>query len=121
MFGHDPPTKPRSTTAVRRPSLALVQAVSLPPAPLPKISTSYRSISLIVIASPYVIWLHVIFPPVRMLTHGGSFRLRRNGCATAAKPLDVAEKLSRAEPPAPPKPNQQFVGCAREFFSNLVK
>src|SRR5205085_10281331 len=47
MFGHDPPMRRRSTTAVRRPSLALVQAMSLPPVPLPKTRTSKCSISLI--------------------------------------------------------------------------
>jgi hypothetical protein len=29
MFGHDPPMRPRSSTTVRRPSVALVQAGSI--------------------------------------------------------------------------------------------
>ena len=34
MFGHDPPISPRSTTAVRRPAFAIVQARDLPASPL---------------------------------------------------------------------------------------
>ena len=35
IFGHDPPISLRSTTAVRCPSLAMVQARYLPDSPLP--------------------------------------------------------------------------------------
>src|SRR5262249_3591300 len=40
LFGHDPPTFFRSTTAVRLPSRAIVQPISLPPVPPPNTSTS---------------------------------------------------------------------------------
>ena len=36
MLGQAPPIHLRSTTAVRRPALAMCQAMSLPPAPLPR-------------------------------------------------------------------------------------
>jgi hypothetical protein len=49
MFGHDPPMYFRSTTAVRLPSRAIVQPISLPPVPLPSTSTSYFSGSLVVV------------------------------------------------------------------------
>src|SRR6516165_8926702 len=42
MFGQEPPIHFRSTTAVRLPELARCQARSLPPAPLPRTSASYR-------------------------------------------------------------------------------
>src|SRR5437763_1367128 len=41
MFGQDPPINFRSTTAVRRPDLAMFQARYLPPSPLPRMRTSY--------------------------------------------------------------------------------
>src|SRR5580700_5042032 len=40
MFGHDPPIYFRSTTAVRLPSLAIVQAANLPAVPPPSTTTS---------------------------------------------------------------------------------
>jgi hypothetical protein len=40
MLGHEPPIQRRSTTAVRRPDLAMSQANNLPPWPLPRTSTS---------------------------------------------------------------------------------
>ena len=43
MLGHDPPTYRRSTTAMRFPCEASVQARSLPGAPLPRTTTSYSS------------------------------------------------------------------------------
>jgi hypothetical protein len=43
MLGQEPPTYRRSTTAVRRPDRAMCHASSLPPWPLPRISTSSRS------------------------------------------------------------------------------
>src|SRR5215469_13684384 len=43
MFGQDPPIYFRSTTAVRLPSLAIVQAINLPAVPLPSTTTSYFS------------------------------------------------------------------------------
>jgi len=43
MFGQEPPTYFRSTTAVLIPFLANVQEMSLPAAPLPNISRSYSS------------------------------------------------------------------------------
>src|SRR2546427_12586304 len=44
MLGHEPPMYLRSTTAVRRPALARCHDRSLPPAPLPKTRSSYRSV-----------------------------------------------------------------------------
>ena len=43
VFGQEPPINLRSTTAVRRPDLAMCQASNLPPAPLPRTSISKRS------------------------------------------------------------------------------
>src|SRR5215471_13650141 len=43
MFGQDPPIYFRSMTAVRRRSLAIVQAINLPAVPLPNTTTSYFS------------------------------------------------------------------------------
>src|SRR5215470_9660509 len=43
MFGQDPPIYFRSMTAVRLPSLAIVQAINLPAVPLPRTTTSYFS------------------------------------------------------------------------------
>src|SRR6516164_336324 len=43
MLGQEPPIHLRSTTAVRRPVLAICQATSLPPVPLPRTRMSYRS------------------------------------------------------------------------------
>src|SRR5271163_2879716 len=43
MLGQDPPIYFRSTTAVRLPSLAIVQATTLPAVPPPKTMTSYFS------------------------------------------------------------------------------
>src|SRR5262252_8879581 len=43
MFGHEPPTHRRSTTATRRPDRARSQASAFPPCPLPSTSASYRS------------------------------------------------------------------------------
>src|SRR5580704_4569345 len=43
MFGHEPPTYLRSTTTTRCPFSAEVQAISLPPAPLPRTTRSYSS------------------------------------------------------------------------------
>src|ERR1700752_4472732 len=43
MFGHEPPTYFRSMTATRRPCPAKVQAATVPPVPLPRITTSYSS------------------------------------------------------------------------------
>src|SRR2546430_12818545 len=43
MFGQEPPTYFRSTTAVFIPFLARVQERSLPAAPLPRMSRSYSS------------------------------------------------------------------------------
>src|SRR5580693_5724997 len=40
MFGHDPPIYFRSTTAVRLPSLAIVQAANLPAVPPPSTRVS---------------------------------------------------------------------------------
>src|SRR5580704_11882335 len=40
MFGHDPPIYFRSTTAVRLPSLAIVQAANLPAVPPPSTRAS---------------------------------------------------------------------------------
>src|SRR5712672_842441 len=40
MFGQEPPINLRSTTAVRRPDLAMCQARYLPPSPLPRTSIS---------------------------------------------------------------------------------
>src|SRR5262245_51899993 len=42
-LGQEPPIQRRSTTAVRRPERARLQARSLPAAPLPRIRISYRS------------------------------------------------------------------------------
>src|SRR5580704_8946328 len=42
-LGHAPPIYFRSTTAVRLPSLAIVQAINLPAVPLPSTRTSYFS------------------------------------------------------------------------------
>src|SRR5262245_57070438 len=47
IFGHAPPTYFRSIEAVLLPSLAIVQAINLPPVPLPSTSTLYFSGSLI--------------------------------------------------------------------------
>src|SRR5215831_19419603 len=47
MFGQDPPMYFRSIEAVRFPSRAIVQAISLPPVPLPNTRTSYFSGSLV--------------------------------------------------------------------------
>src|SRR5262245_66016966 len=44
MFGHEPPTYLRSITATRCPLLAKVQAATVPPVPLPRITKSYSSI-----------------------------------------------------------------------------
>src|SRR5947208_5887965 len=53
MFGHAPPMYFRSIEAVRLPSLAMLQAINLPPVPLPSTRTSYFSGSLLPsIASP---------------------------------------------------------------------
>src|SRR5262245_60400614 len=46
MLGQDPPIHFRSTTAVRCPALARCQPSNLPPAPLPRMSTSYRSVDI---------------------------------------------------------------------------
>src|SRR5215472_3741857 len=43
MFGQDPPIYFRSMTAVRLPSLAIVQPINLPAVPLPSTTTSYCS------------------------------------------------------------------------------
>src|SRR5215470_12832527 len=43
MLGQEPPIHRRSTTAVRRPAVAICQATSLPPVPLPSTRVSYRS------------------------------------------------------------------------------
>ena len=43
MFGHDPPTYRRSTTATRFPSAPSAQASSLPALPLPSTTRSYSS------------------------------------------------------------------------------
>src|SRR5262249_25146232 len=43
MFGQEPPTQRRSTTAARRPERARGQDSSLPPAPLPSTRSSYGS------------------------------------------------------------------------------
>src|ERR1700759_3011506 len=43
MFGAEPPTYLRSTTTTRCPFCAEVQAISLPPAPLPRTTRSYSS------------------------------------------------------------------------------
>src|ERR1700733_7936853 len=43
MFGQDPPTYFRSTTATRCPCSAKVQASSFEPAPLPRMRRSYSS------------------------------------------------------------------------------
>src|SRR5262245_39857077 len=43
IFGQEPPMYFRSTTAVRLPSLAIVQAINLPAVPLPSTRTSYFS------------------------------------------------------------------------------
>src|SRR5713101_5195979 len=51
MFGHDPPISPRSTTAVRWPAFAIVQARYLPASPLPMIKMSNSSLSGIAVSS----------------------------------------------------------------------
>src|SRR5580698_6924988 len=43
MFGHAPPTYLRSMTMTRCPFCAEVQAISFPPAPLPRTTRSYSS------------------------------------------------------------------------------
>src|SRR5271155_3158177 len=43
MFGHEPPTYLRSITTTRCPFWAEVQAISFPPAPLPRTTRSYSS------------------------------------------------------------------------------
>src|SRR5260221_6130535 len=50
MLGHDPPISPRSTTAVRRPAFAIVQARYLPASPLPMIRISNWSLSGIIVS-----------------------------------------------------------------------
>src|SRR5262245_38910166 len=47
MLGHEPPIHRRSTTAVRCPALAMSQARSFPPAPLPRMRISYRSVGIV--------------------------------------------------------------------------
>src|SRR5271170_2795139 len=56
MFGHDPPIYFRSTTAVRLPSLAIVQAANLPAVPPPstrasKLSGAFTKIHLLKVAA----------------------------------------------------------------------
>src|SRR5215468_775335 len=46
MLGHEPPIHLRSMTAVRCPVLARCQLSNLPPAPLPRTRTSYRSVDI---------------------------------------------------------------------------
>src|SRR5437899_9376004 len=48
MLGHEPPIHRRSTTAVRCPAPAMSQARSFPPAPLPRMRTSYRSVGMVI-------------------------------------------------------------------------
>ena len=48
MLGHEPPIYLRSTTAVRRPALAMCQLSNLPPAPLPRMRTSYRWVETLI-------------------------------------------------------------------------
>src|SRR5712692_622522 len=52
MFGHDPPISLRSTTAVRWPAAAIVQARYLPGSPLPMTRMSYSSVEDICSAPP---------------------------------------------------------------------
>src|SRR6266581_1429016 len=54
MFGQEPPTYFRSTTAVFIPFLASVHERSLPAAPLPRMSRSYSSASLVRAGLPAV-------------------------------------------------------------------
>src|SRR6267154_6762359 len=56
MFGHEPPNHLRSTRAVRRPSLAIVQARYLPASPLPRTRISYLSTSDIVQSPSNLRW-----------------------------------------------------------------
>src|SRR5882757_24099 len=56
MFGHEPPNHLRSTRAVRRPSLAFVQARYLPASPLPRTRISYLSASGIVQSPSNGLW-----------------------------------------------------------------
>src|SRR6058998_3356948 len=48
MLGQEPPIHRRSTTAVRCPAPAMSQARSFPPAPLPRMRISYRSVGMVI-------------------------------------------------------------------------
>lgn len=61
MFGHAPPMYFRSIEAVRLPSLAMLQAINLPPVPLPSTRTSYFSGSLV----PLIASLKLVVERVR--------------------------------------------------------
>src|SRR5215831_9360851 len=75
MFGHEPPTHRRSTTAVRRPDRARSQASAFPPCPLPSTSASYRS------------GVAMVFPPGKR-EPTGSIAVDRPGSRTHQRKRD---------------------------------
>src|SRR6266850_6585847 len=60
MFGHEPPTYWRSTTTTRCPFCAEVQAISLPPMPLPSTRRSYSSVEVNVFIVLQVVSFEVV-------------------------------------------------------------
>src|SRR6266478_8744611 len=61
MFGHEPPTYLRSTTTTRCPFCAEVQAISLPPAPLPSTRRSCSSVEVDVFIVLCIVGFDVVF------------------------------------------------------------
>lgn len=84
MFGHDPPTYRRSTTATRFPSAPSAQASSLPALPLPSTTSSYSSMLAMTCS-----------PCLRIVTF-----IARRAKATSRKP----EKLQKPMPKGAERP-----------------
>src|SRR5262245_59778011 len=74
MFGQDPPIYFRSMTAVRLPSLAIVQAINLPAVPLPSTTTSYFSAVFIRFISFRRLFAATNWSPRVAVSLGFSFR-----------------------------------------------
>ncbi len=103
IFGDAPPTYFRSMEAVRLPSLAIVQAINLPPVPLPSTRTSYvsgstRGVGLVSRAHIYTFGFGLSCPD--LLT--GTIRLRiPKVCSQAEASEDGTYLIRRTSFPFP--------------------
>src|SRR5262245_8932497 len=94
MFGHEPPTYLRSITATRCPSLAKVQAATVPPVPPPRITKSYSStLSFCLEGAFCVVLMPCSFGTIHIHTSNSHFR-RREIFALPARPSNTVAILA---------------------------